>query len=205
MITKIDRNTALVLIDFQQGIVKIQIADQIKAVLQNAALLVQAFHKLKLPIFVINVDPIGAIWTKIRTEAPAILPKAESPTIVKKDMPQNRFTDIISEIQTQPEDIHITKKTWNAFFQTPLHDELQKKNITQIVLCGISTSIGVEGTARAASELGYNIAFATDAMTDPVAESHNNSLRHIFPRIGESGSTKEISKILAEHFNIRLG
>jgi len=47
-----------------------------------------------------------------------------------------------------------------------LNDELKKRNVTGIVIAGISTSIGVEGTARAASILGYNISFATDAMTD---------------------------------------
>jgi nicotinamidase-related amidase len=36
-------------------------------------------------------------------------------------------------------------------------------------LVGVSASIGVEETARAASELSYNIAFATDAITDRVA------------------------------------
>ena len=94
------------------------------------------------------------------------------------------------------EDIHITKRGWNAFFQTPLHDELQKREITQIVLCGISTSIGVEGTARAASELGYNIIFVTDAMTDTVLASHNNSLLNIFPRLGELGSAYDVINLL---------
>ena len=51
-----------------------------------------------------------------------------------------------------------------------MHAELQKRNITQIVLGGIATSIGVEGTARQANEFGYNIAFASDAMSDMFAD-----------------------------------
>jgi nicotinamidase-related amidase len=37
----------------------------------------------------------------------------------------------------------------------------------QIVLGGISTSIGVESTARAANERGYELTIVTDAVTDP--------------------------------------
>jgi nicotinamidase-related amidase len=65
------------------------------------------------------------------------------------------------------------------------------------VLAGISTSIGVEGTARAASELGYNISFALDAMTDRVKEAHERSIQFIFPRIGETGTTADIVAMLA--------
>lgn len=67
-----------------------------------------------------------------------------------------------------------------------------KRSVSGIVIAGISTSIGVEGTARAASELGYNIAFATDAMTDMQPLAHERSIQFIFPRMGETGSTKEI-------------
>jgi nicotinamidase-related amidase len=71
-----------------------------------------------------------------------------------------------------------------------LHETLQKLNITEILLARVSTSIGIEGTARAASALGYNIAFAIDATTDLVASTHDHSTKIIFPRIGEVGNTK---------------
>jgi nicotinamidase-related amidase len=60
------------------------------------------------------------------------------------------------------------------------------------VMAGISTSIGVEGTARQASERGYNITFASDAMTDMVAEAHERSIKYIFPRMGEVDITEKI-------------
>jgi len=60
----------------------------------------------------------------------------------------------------------IDLQTWNAFYDTPLDSELKRRRITNIVLCGIATSIGAEGTARAAYERGYNLTFASDAMTE---------------------------------------
>jgi nicotinamidase-related amidase len=133
------------------------------------------------------VNPKNAAWTKARKEAkPTSLPD------------NNDWYKITDRIHTNENDIYITKHTWNAFFETQLQEELKKRSVTGIVIGGISTSIGVEGTARAASELGYNLTFATDAMTDMQPSAHERSLQFIFPRMGETGSAKEIIKVLEE-------
>jgi nicotinamidase-related amidase len=129
----------------------------------------------------VNVNPTGAAWTKTRKEA--------KPISFPGNDDRYKITD---KIHTNENDIRITKHTWNAFFETQLHEELKKRSVTGIVIGGISTSIGVEGTARAASELGYNISFATDAMTDMQPLAHERSIQFLFPRMGETGSTKEI-------------
>jgi len=69
---------------------------------------------------------------------------------------------------------------------------LRRLGVTQVVIGGISTSIGVESTARQAFEGGFNVTLAIDAMTDTKAEAHDNSIARIFPRLGETGSTREI-------------
>lgn len=60
------------------------------------------------------------------------------------------------------------------------------------MLLGVATSFGVESTARFAHELGYNLAFVTDAMADLRPEAHENSLQRLFPRMGERGTTAEV-------------
>jgi nicotinamidase-related amidase len=185
MITALDKNTALVLIDLQKGIVGYPVAHPIEGVLANAAKLVAAFRKAGQPIVIVNVNPAGA-WTKSRKE-----PASPRPA------PPADWLEIVPEIKTEPTDIFITKHTWGAFFETAFDDELKKRNVTGIVIGGVSTSKGVEGTARQASELGYNIAFATDAMTDTVADAHAISIKYIFPGIGEVGVTDDVIKLLA--------
>lgn len=197
MITTIDKNTALVLIDLQKGLVKNKMAHPLKTVLLKASMLVDVFRAQNLPIVVVHVNPFDAPWTKTRVEVSNMPQNMVLKSIVKIAMPVMGFTDIVPEIEVRPEDIVIEKKSWNAFFQTSLDKELKKRKITQIVLAGISTSIGVEGTARAASELGYNLIFATDAMTDRVKEAHTNSLLNIFPRLGELGTVMEITRKLS--------
>jgi len=51
---------------------------------------------------------------------------------------------------------------------------------------------------RQAYEAGFNVTLATDAMTDVRAEAHEYSLKHVFPRLGETGSTQDILYLLAE-------
>jgi nicotinamidase-related amidase len=68
--------------------------------------------------------------------------------------------------------------------------------VTQIVLAGISTSIGVESTARSAWEHSYNLIFAEDAITDVDAGSHTHTFTNIFPQLGEIATTEQIIDIL---------
>lgn len=190
MITALDKNTALVLIDLQNSNVNTPKAHLVDEMLDNVNKIILAFRQKQLPIIVINVNPKNAAWLKSR-----------------KDTKQASFPDdddaykITGKLNLNAQDISITKYTWNAFFETSLHNELKNKSVTGIVLAGISTSIGVEGTARAASELGYNISFALDAMTDTQKAAPERSIEFIFPRMGETGSTDEIIFMLNNNFS----
>ncbi|PUZ24503.1 Nicotinamidase-related amidase [Chitinophaga costaii] len=182
MVTALDPHTALVIIDLQKGITAYPTVNPMANVLAQNAKLVAAFHKAGQPVVAVNVDPGKFKNPDARKDAPSH-GRAELPA---------DFLDIVPEIGTLPTDIFVTKHSWGAFFETGLHEILQAKGVTGIVLSGVSTSIGVEGTARQAAELGYNITFAKDAMTDMVASAQENSLNTIFPRIGQIDDTDAI-------------
>ena len=188
MVTALDPNTALVLIDLQNAIVKIPSVTSPEVIVANAARLVTAFRKAALPIVIVTVDPTTAAGSTVRRDAKSPMPAA---------LPAEALA-LVSEIKTEPGDIFSTKHTWSAFYETNLDEELKKRGITGIVLAGVATSRGVESTARAASERGYNIAFAQDAMTDVVASAHENSIKTIFPRIGEVDNTDAIIGMLEQ-------
>jgi nicotinamidase-related amidase len=192
MITALDKNTALVVIDLQDGVVKMNTAHPGAAIVRQSARLVEAFRRAGLPIVIVNVVPFGAPGGKVRTQAPG-LPKDEaSQKQMRAAMEAAGFFNIVPELGARPEDIYVTKKTWNAFYDTDLENRLRELGVTNIVLCGIATSIGVEGTARAAYERGFNLSFVEDAMTDMVPAAHANSLQVIFPRLGEVGTTDAV-------------
>ncbi|MDI3320831.1 isochorismatase family protein [Pinibacter soli] len=198
MITTLDNNTALVLIDLQKGTLNAQLVHPAKGVLANAIKLIDAFRNEGLPVVIVHVNPLGAPWTKTRKQVSMIPADEEGQKAAEAKMQEDGFFTIVPEIVLQPGDLLVTKKTWNAFFETGLHDELQKRNVTGIVLGGVSTSVGVEGTARAASELGYNITLASDATTDRIASAYEHSVHTIFPRISEIDTTDAIIKMLAQ-------
>ncbi|WP_338872087.1 isochorismatase family protein [Spirosoma sp. SC4-14] len=199
MLTTLDKQTALVLIDLQKGIVTGEKAHPVADIIQNAARLKAAFRQAGLPVVVVHVEPIGAPASLVRSEKSNFPKDKDGQQQALAKMRSNGFFEIVDSIMPEADDLLITKETWNAFYNTPLHEQLQQRGVTGIVLAGISTSIGVEGTARSANERGYNLTFATDAMTDTVAAAHANSLTYIFPRIGELAITDDIIARLAVH------
>ncbi|MGD0445481.1 MAG: isochorismatase family protein [Edaphobacter sp.] len=180
-VTQLDPKTALIVIDLQKGIVGFPTVHPIGEVIQQAAALTNAFRRKGLPIVLVNVDG-GAQG------------RAEQ-AFRMKDVPAG-WTDLIPELNQQPEDHTVTKRTWGAFTNTGLAEHLKKLGVTQVVIIGVATSAGVESTARHAHEHGFNVTFAIDAMTDMNPDAHLNSITRIFPRIGETGTTEEILALL---------
>ena len=90
----------------------------------------------------------------------------------------------------------MTKRTRGPFTNTDLAAYLAKHGVTQVVLAGVATGAGVESTARHAHELGFNVTLAVDAMTDRDADVHHNSVTRIFPRLGETGTTRQILDLI---------
>ena len=180
-VTTLDPRTALILIDLQKGIVSNPSVIGAEAVVGHARDLANAFRQRDLPVVLVTV----AGGAPGRTQLP--------PSTAKR---APDWAELIPALGSEPGDISIIKHTWGAFASSDLAMQLQKLRVTHVVIAGISTSIGVESTARQAYELGLNVTLATDAMSDTNAEAHVNSITRIFPRLGETGSTREIIALL---------
>jgi nicotinamidase-related amidase len=178
-LSQLEKNAALVVIDLQHGIVALPTVHPSADIVAKCAALARAFRAKNHPVVLVNVVEAAPG----RTDAP----KHPFPT-------DPRFAELVPELEAAPSDMRVSKQRWGAFQTTDLDAQLRAKGITQIVLVGIATSIGIESTARYASELGYDVVLVTDAMTDLVASAHENSIRTIFPRIGETTSTDELLK-----------
>jgi nicotinamidase-related amidase len=183
-ITTIDPKTALVVIDLQNGITAIPGAPVPTAdVIKNSVELAQAFRDRGLPVVLVNVT--------FAEDFADVMPGRTDQGAASRQFPAG-WDEIIADLAGHPGDIRVTKRNWSAFYGTDLDLHLRRRGVTQIVLTGISTSIGVESTARFAHEHGYHVTVATDAVTDSNADAHQNSLERIFPRLAETGSTAEI-------------
>lgn len=197
MLTALDKHTALGLIDLQAGIIGHPLAHDVAGIVRNAARLAEASRREKLPVVLVTVSPIGAPWTLVRAQENAAPQDAASQQHVHQLLTDNGFFTLDPALDAPPDDILLTKTSWSAFHGTDLDERLRQHHVTGIVLGGVATSMGVEGPARAASERGYNITFAEDAMTDMAPDAHAHSLKNIFPRIGEIAATEAIIAQLA--------
>jgi nicotinamidase-related amidase len=178
----LDAVPALVVIDLQKGIVAIPTAHPAFAIVEHCARLARAFREVGLPVVLVNVD--GRAPGRTEASMPAGPRSAD-------------WSELVPEIDPQPGDVRITKRRFGSFLGTTLHAELQRRGATQVVMTGISTSIGVESTARSAYDLGYNVGFVVDAMTDRSSANHRHSVENVFPRIGEMGATADVLRQLA--------
>lgn len=180
-LTTLDAKTALIVVDLQRGIVALPTAHPTGEVVERSAVLAEAFRRHGLPVVLVNVT--GG--------APGRTQEARN----TGDFPAG-FADLVPELNAQPSDHRVTKRTWGAFTNTDLEAYLRGQDVTQVVLVGVATSIGVESTARYAHELGLNVTLVVDAMTDRNADAHINSITRIFPRLGETGTTQEVLDLL---------
>ncbi|HLN22559.1 MAG TPA: isochorismatase family protein [Patescibacteria group bacterium] len=180
-VTTLDAKAALIIVDLQKGIVALPTAHPVGPVVNQAAALAAAFRRHGLPVVLVTVAG-GAAG---RTEQPRRLGE-----------PPAEWSDLVLELNHQPKDHLVTKRSWGAFTGTDLARHLTTLAVTQVVIAGIATSIGVESTARQAHEHDFNVTLAIDAMTDMSAEAHLNSITRIFPRLGETGATQEIITLL---------
>ena len=181
-ITTLDPNTALIVVDLQRGIVASSFIHPIDGIVSRARALLDAFRERGLQVVLVNVADVAPG----RTERP---PHSRS-------FPAG-WTDFIPELDQQPDDIVVTKRTWGAFANTDLEDQLKALSVTQVVIAGVATATGVEATARQAHEYGFNVTLALDAMTDAHSEAHDYSIKTVFPRLGETGTTQDVIDLLA--------
>ena len=181
--------TAIVVIDLQKGIASMPTQPHAaKDVIENTAKMLQAFRQNNMPVFLVRVasSPDG----KDR-----LVPVTDTPGQSMGQMPPD-WSELVPELSAVPSDIIITKKQWGAFYGTELDLQLRRRDIKTIVLCGISTNMGVESTARFAFEYGYNQVFAEDAMSSRAAEDHEFAIKKIFPRLGLVRSTADVLEAL---------
>jgi nicotinamidase-related amidase len=184
-LTQLDPTSALILIDLQKGIVD-SVRPAVDSVLRNAGALADAFRAHGRTVVLVNVAGGASGRTDAQAAGGSQPPRPEG------------FADLVPELGSDPQDILLTKHRWGAFTGSDLDKQLRSLGVTQVVMGGVSTSIGVETTARSAYELGYHVVLATDAMLDREPVAHEHSIARIFPRLGETSTTAAILAALED-------
>lgn len=163
--------TALVLVDLMDRIVGLPVAPRAGTqVLSTAEELATVFRKA------------GALVVLVRVERPGL---SEQPP----------GSGLVAGLATEG-DLEIVKRSIGGFQGTGLDERLRERGVSTLVFGGIATNLGVESTARAAGDLGYDLVFVEDAMAALTAPEHEASVRLDFPRLGTVVSAAEV------HFHV---
>jgi nicotinamidase-related amidase len=151
--------SALVLVDLMDRIVALPLEPRKGTeVLVTSQELATAFRSAGAPVVLIRVERPGA---------------AEQPP----------GSGLVSGL-ARDGDVEIVKRTIGGFQGTGLDDRLRELGVSTLVFGGIATNLGLESTARAAGDLGYDLVFVEDAMAAFTAAEHEASVRLDFPRLG---------------------
>ncbi|MCX5193461.1 isochorismatase family protein [Streptomyces sp. NBC_00249] len=151
--------SALILIDLMPRILALPVAPHSgEEVLQRCRRLAEAFRADGRPVVL------------VRVERPNV---AEQP-------PGSDFADGLAG----PGDVVVVKRAISAFHDTDLHEQLGKLGVDTLVLAGLLTTMGVESTARTATDYNYKVEFVADAMSGFTADEHAFAVDKVFPRFG---------------------
>ncbi|MYV98307.1 isochorismatase family protein [Streptomyces sp. SID3343] len=152
--------TALVLIDLMDRIVDMPLAPRSgKDVLETACRLAEEFRAAGAPVVAVRVERPGV---------------AEQP-------PGSRLAERVAALA----DAVVVKRAVGGFHGTSLDDVLRGYGADTLVFAGIATNMGVESTARSASDLGFELVFVEDAMTAFTTAEHDAAIALNLPRFGE--------------------
>lgn len=178
--------TALVLVDLQKGIVAMPV--QPRSGQEAAAAgksLAGRFRAAGAPVFLINVafSPDGGDVLKAAVDQPA-----------HGGAPPVDWADLVDGL-AEPSDLRITKRQWGAFHGTELDLQLRRRGVKTVVIAGIATNIGVESTARAAHEHGYDVVVVEDATTGLSADAHAFAFERIFPLLARVAAGADIELV----------
>jgi nicotinamidase-related amidase len=134
-------------------------------VLPRIAAIATAARKRRLPVIYIcdahrPGDPEISIWGEHAMEG------TEGSRIVK-------------ELSPGPDDLVLTKNTYDAFFETPLNKILREKGVDQVILTGVVTDICIQNTAAGAFFRGYKLVVPEDCVSSPNLKRHLDSLAYM--------------------------
>ncbi len=84
--------------------------------------------------------------------------------------------ELLDELDVRPEDEIIEKNRYSAFYGTRLEPALTSMGIRDLILCGVTTNMCVETTARDAGQRDYRTFVVGDACGELEAVRHDTAL-----------------------------
>ncbi len=172
-------------------------ASNYKEILANLQQVATAARQAGVPVFYSVQTPFdvakeeAGVWVRIRMKRA----KASDPNqlLQEKDDPHGR--EIVAELKPQAQDISFQKRRPDGFVGTDFDLMLRSRGVGTLLIGGVATEGGVEGTARTARNLGYDVVILKDCVGSRSREQHEMALKLMEAAFFEISTANEIAKL----------
>jgi nicotinamidase-related amidase len=174
----------------------------LKPWIQNAVRLARAARAAGLPVFFAkgNHRPDNATTALLLTDTNNSLTPWPNGEVTKTKMhviAGDKSSDVLADLEPQPDDYYIVKYRWSAFFQTYLDLALRTRGIDTIIISGGSTDVGVTSTLYSGRDLDYNMIAVSDACgTSHDQRAHEMLMELVFPRMSRVRTTNQVIEMM---------
>jgi nicotinamidase-related amidase len=140
---EITGQTALLLIDVQQGLADASLGQRNNSQAENnMAALLAAWRQRQWPL--VHVRHCST----------------ETDSLLRPELPGNAFKE---EVKPLPGETEFSKSTNSAFIGTGLEQCLREAGVSKLVIVGLTTDHCVSASTRMASDLGFDVTLVSDA------------------------------------------
>jgi nicotinamidase-related amidase len=136
----------------------------------------------------------AGVWVRIRMKRA----KASDPNQLLKQNDDPHDREIIAELKPEPQDVVFQKRRPDAFVGTDFDLMLRSNGIKTLVISGVATEGGVEGTARSARNLGYDVVILKDCVGSRSRDMHEMALKLMEGSFFDITTAVEIAAIWGE-------
>lgn len=105
-------------------------------------------------------------------------------------------SDFIPDCQPQEYELVIAKPGKDTFYGTDFHEYLMRRNITNLIITGVTTEVCVQTTMRCANDRGYDCLLVEDGTDSFFPEFKESTLKAVVAQGGIVGWTCTSDKIL---------
>ena len=131
------------------------------------------------------------VWVRVRMKRA----KASDPKQLLGEKENPHDSEIVAELAPEPQDSVFHKRRPDGFVGTDFDLMLRSKGVKTIVIGGVATEGGVEGTARSARNLGYDVVVLRDGVGSRNRELHELALKLMEQTFFDVASTAEIAAL----------
>ena len=167
------------------------------SVIPNINMLLGGFRAMQIPVMYTAIgtcmpdgQDLNSMWKSLDQLSLDTIGERMFPAV---DEPSWQIDDSVAP---QPGELVINKTSSGTLNSTMLDQTLRNMGIESLVICGVTTDVCVETTARDAADRGFDVTIAEDACTAFSSDLHRAALQAFSYAFGRVRKTQELLDVV---------